>query len=85
MKFSDNSRITHQEVSFGSKNRGVKWTTNRQIIDNVRSAVSEGYTQCHRNSLNSNKKARNFRFSLSVPPQGLEPWTPTLRVSCSTN
>ncbi len=20
-----------------------------------------------------------------VPPQGLEPWTPTLRVSCSTN
>ena len=23
--------------------------------------------------------------SLQVPPQGLEPWTPTLRVSCSTN
>ena len=24
-------------------------------------------------------------LAFSVPPQGLEPWTPTLRVSCSTN
>ena len=31
------------------------------------------------------QKGKNFRSSLSVPPQGLEPWTPTLRVSCSTN
>ena len=31
------------------------------------------------------KKKTTFRLSSSVPPQGLEPWTPTLRVSCSTN
>ena len=31
------------------------------------------------------KRAEIIRFLLFVPPQGLEPWTPTLRVSCSTN
>ena len=31
------------------------------------------------------KKEKNISSSLSVPPQGLEPWTPTLRVSWSTN
>ena len=35
------------------------------------------------------KKVNSLLFSLLtfcfVPPQGLEPWTPTLRVSCSTN
>ena len=31
------------------------------------------------------QKGKDFHLSLSVPPQGLEPWTPTLRVSCSTN
>ena len=32
-----------------------------------------------------NKKSEKLSFLASVPPQGLEPWTPTLRVSCSTN
>ena len=31
------------------------------------------------------KKREELSFFSSVPPQGLEPWTPTLRVSCSTN
>ena len=31
------------------------------------------------------KKEKIFIFPFPVPPQGLEPWTPTLRVSCSTN
>ena len=31
------------------------------------------------------KKSEKLSFLASVPPQGLEPWTPTLRVSCSTN
>ncbi len=29
--------------------------------------------------------SKNIEKSPQVPPQGLEPWTPTLRVSCSTN
>ena len=34
----------------------------------------------------SRKASDNQRlFCFSVLPQGLEPWTPTLRVSCSTN
>ena len=33
-----------------------------------------------------NKKSDGKTIGLLVvPPQGLEPWTPTLRVSCSTN
>ena len=32
-----------------------------------------------------NKKSEKRKFLAFVPPQGLEPWTPTLRVSCSTN
>ena len=36
-----------------------------------------------------NKKVNKLNYKLLtflfVPPQGLEPWTPTLRVSCSTN
>ena len=32
-----------------------------------------------------NKKSEKLSFLAFVPPQGLEPWTPTLRVSCSTN
>ena len=33
------------------------------------------------------RKASDYQrlFCFSVLPQGLEPWTPTLRVSCSTN
>ena len=31
------------------------------------------------------KKEDNLSIVFFVPPQGLEPWTPTLRVSCSTN
>ena len=31
------------------------------------------------------QKSEKLSFLASVPPQGLEPWTPTLRVSCSTN
>ena len=31
------------------------------------------------------QKGKDFHLSLFVLPQGLEPWTPTLRVSCSTN
>ncbi len=31
------------------------------------------------------QKSEKLPFLASVPPQGLEPWTPTLRVSCSTN
>ena len=35
---------------------------------------------------NKNKKSDGKTIgSFVVPPQGLEPWTPTLRVSCSTN
>ena len=30
-------------------------------------------------------ETERFPILLQVPPQGLEPWTPTLRVSCSTN
>ena len=40
------------------------------------------------NELRGQKKRDSSDFSeksLEVPPQGLEPWTPTLRVSCSTN
>ena len=40
------------------------------------------------NELRGQKKRDSSDFSeksLQVPPQGLEPWTPTLRVSCSTN
>ena len=40
------------------------------------------------NELRGEKKRDSSDFSeksLQVPPQGLEPWTPTLRVSCSTN
>ena len=40
------------------------------------------------NELRRQKKRDSSDFSeksLEVPPQGLEPWTPTLRVSCSTN
>ena len=40
------------------------------------------------NELRVKKKRDSSDFSeksLEVPPQGLEPWTPTLRVSCSTN
>ena len=40
------------------------------------------------NELRGQKKRDPSDFpekSLQVPPQGLEPWTPTLRVSCSTN
>ena len=36
-------------------------------------------------SLRVHKKREELSFFSSVPPQGLEPWTPTLRVSCSTN
>ena len=40
------------------------------------------------NMLRGNKKGDSSDYSEKspkVPPQGLEPWTPTLRVSCSTN
>ena len=40
------------------------------------------------NELRGQKKRDSSDFSeksLQVPPQGLEPWTPTLRVSSSTN
>ena len=40
------------------------------------------------NELRGQKKEDSSDFSEKsplVPPQGLEPWTPTLRVSCSTN
>ena len=40
------------------------------------------------NELRGQKKRDSSDFSEKsplVPPQGLEPWTPTLRVSCSTN
>ena len=40
------------------------------------------------NELRGQKKEDSSDFSeksFQVPPQGLEPWTPTLRVSCSTN
>ena len=36
-------------------------------------------------SLGSTKKPLKCFRGFSVLPQGLEPWTPTLRVSCSTN
>ena len=38
--------------------------------------------QTHKNKKTDNHWLSVFCF---VPPQGLEPWTPTLRVSCSTN
>ena len=44
-----------------------------------------GYSGMEANFLIYNKKREELSFFSSVPPQGLEPWTPTLRVSCSTN
>ena len=40
------------------------------------------------NELRGKKKRDSSDFSeksLEVPPQGLEPWTPTLKVLCSTD
>ena len=42
--------------------------------------LDAGYPQ------NKNRQMIDSSFDdLEVLPQGLEPWTPTLRVSCSTN
>ena len=54
--------------------------------DSMNSVLALIYQQT--NELRNLKKESEESFSTfpaSVPPQGLEPWTPTLRVSCSTN
>ena len=40
-----------------------------KIVDKIGVVRPQGWLL---NSLSNNKKARNFRFSLSVPPQGLD-------------
>ena len=45
----------------------------------------KGGKQGSRPDLKQKKEENLSAFLLVVLPQGLEPWTPTLRVSCSTS
>ena len=58
------------------------------IASRVENDFVKGLQVAKLNELRGQKKRDSSDFpekSLQVPPQGLEPWTPTLRVSCSTN
>ena len=60
---------------------GETYRTNsyNKVLDVIYLQTNELRGQKRRDSSDFSEK------SLQVPPQGLEPWTPTLRVSCSTN
>ena len=60
---------------------GKKYRTKsyNKVLDLIYQQTSELRKQNERDSSEKSEE------SLQVPPQGLEPWTPTLRVSCSTN
>ena len=60
---------------------GKKYRTKsyNKVLDLIYQQTSELRKQNEKDSSDFSEE------SLQVPPQGLEPWSPTLRVSCSTN